>query len=222
MIFNVFEGKKATDRWFPVLLQTNGVAVSGITYTQGTIYWATAGATVPNTYTLDTDNWREQGGGLYWVALGSDEWATQGGYSLQVKAAGAETFAAYVEVRDRLLADMDDDLIALVAGVNVNTIATGAIDAKAIAPGAIHATAISTAAATFLAGEWTGGILNTHQDAGSNGEALLTIRQFAAGNATANTQSGQVQYAQTDGVTVRFTKTVSQATGSPTIIVTIS
>jgi len=179
----VFEGKKAADRWFPVYLATGNVAVTGITYTQATAYWGTAGAVAPNTYTLDANNWKEQGGGLYWLSLGSDEWATQAGYSLLVKATGADTAPAYVEVRDRLLTETDDDIISL-PGTILDTLATA------------------------------------HQNAGSVGEALLLGRIVQAGTVVINTADNTMKYYL--GTTLYLTRTVAQATGSPTITITPS
>ena len=177
-----------------MLASSNGAAVTGILATQATAYWATAGATAPNTYTVATTTWREEGGGLYWLSVGSDEWATEGGYSLQVKATGADTFLAYVEVRDRLLSETDDDVISLTTGVTVKTLDTGAIDAKAWATGGLPAVAIATAAATFIADRAFAELATAHQEAGSVGEAWVIARQVLAGYRVANTNSGAVTY----------------------------
>lgn len=229
----VLEGKKATDRWYPVMLaSSDGTAVTGILSTQATAYWATAGATVPNTYTLGTDTWREEGNGLYWLSVGSDEWATQGGYSLQVKAAGAETFLAYVEARDRLLTETDDDVISLVSGVTVKTLDTGVIDNKSIAiyafasnnwaTAAIPARAIATEAATFMAARAFAEPATAHQGAGSVGEAWVISRQVLAGYRVVNTNDGAVTVYAADATTPLLTLTKVQATGSPTITITPS
>ncbi len=219
----VLEGKKATDRWYPVMLaSSNGAAVTGILATQVTAYWATAGATAPNTYTVATTTWREEGGGLYWLSVGSDEWATEGGYSLQVKATGADTFLAYLEVRDRLVSETDDDVISLTTGVRVTTLGTGVIDAKAWATGGLPAVAIATAAATFIADRAFAELATAHQEAGSVGEAWVIARQVLAGYRVANTNSGAVTYYGADGTTPLITLTKTQATASPTITVTPS
>lgn len=220
----IYEGKKNTDRWVPVYLASGGAAVTGILPTQATVQFATAGATSWNAYTLDTTNWREVGDGLYHVGIGASEWTGEGGYVAQVIATGAPTVPLYVEVRDRLLSETDDDVIAILARA-ANTgvkLAPTAIGTAQFQDYAIPAAAIATAAYTLIADYVLDEVATAHQATGSVGKYLTDMRQRLAGYIVLNTQNNTIEVYEEDGETLRFTLTKAQATGSPTITITPS
>lgn len=235
----VYEGKKSTDRYFPVYLaSSNGEPVTGLLPTEATVQYATAGAATLNPYTLDTENWIELGEGFYSLQIGASEFASEGGYPLLVMGTGADTVAAYVEVRDRLPAEMDDDIISLTA--TLTTVAsevsavlddTGTSGVK-LAPTAIGTAqwqnyaiptlALATGLYTHIADQVLAALATSQQGTGSVGEAIVTIRQILAGYRVADTSDNTVKFYESDGETLRLTLTKQQATGSSTTTYTPS
>ncbi len=246
MNFTVLEGKTSTDRWYPVYLaSSDGNAVAGLTYTGATAYWGTAGGSTKNTYTLSTANWIELGDGYYWLAIGSDEWATQDGYSLEVVGVGAVTWPAYVEVRDRLLSETDSDIVSMAATIAsmAATLSSVAMDAAAILDDTgttgvklaaaaigtaqfqdygIPSLALATSLYTHIADQVMAVVATSQQGPGSVGEILETVRQRLAGYQVINTNNNTLQVYERDAATLRFTLTEAQASGSPTITITPS
>jgi|GEM_PF-5288245 len=228
-----FEGQKSANRWYPFYLGTGSppVPVTGILPTQATVQYATAGATAFNAFTLATTTWRELGNGFYSVLIGTSEFAAEGGYALQVIGSGADTVPAYVEVRDRLLSAIDDDLISI--GANVLTVlgqtgtsgvklAPTAIGTAQFQAGAIASLAIAGAAYTHIADQVLAAVATSQQGAGSVGEALVTVRQRVAGYLVMNTTANTIKIYEADNATLRLTLTKAQATGSATITITPS
>jgi hypothetical protein len=100
----IYEGKKSTDKWYPVRLldagdstfPRTGVVVGSVTVTYG---FESAVAETP--YAIIAADWKEQGNGNYWLNMGAGEFTQQGKYTVKVRAYPiANDWIFYVEVRD--------------------------------------------------------------------------------------------------------------------------
>lgn len=111
-----FEGKKNTDKWFPVRL-VDGTDLytpeTGVAFGDLTVKYGAEGATSESTYTVTTDEWKEQGDGNYWLAIGASEFTAEGKYIVKVEAAVAYDYSFIVEIRDKTLAELIDDVVAI-------------------------------------------------------------------------------------------------------------
>ncbi len=123
------EGKKDTDRWFPVILTDESDFMSAITgkaYGDVTCKFSFEAASSQSTHTVTTDEWREAGEGTYWLKIGASEFTSEGKYEVSVTVSGALVFNFAVEVRDENLADLLDtvDVLAIAVG-NIPTTMVG-------------------------------------------------------------------------------------------------
>lgn len=226
-MFDVLEGKKSADAWYPVVLvdATDGfTAETGLEAGTGaTAYYAAAGATSWSIYTIGTADWRETGSGVYWLNIGASEFAAEGRVMLQVRATGSRDYLAIVQVRDQLISEMMDDTAAMKAGVTVgtggiaaNAFAASAIGTAAIANGALSARVVAADAVVLIGtGVWNTTIATQCQGAGAAGEAIATVRQVLAGKQIANESDNTQEVYDPDGSTVRLTLTTAYA--APTI-----
>ena len=106
-----FEGKKNTDKWFPVKLVDDTdfkTAETGKVFGDVTAKYAAEGATSLTTYTVATADWKEAGNGLYWLNIGASEFTAEGKYEVNVTCSGCLAFDFIVEVRDRTIAEWMD------------------------------------------------------------------------------------------------------------------
>ena len=113
---NTFEGKKSADKWFPVRLVDSGDYVTpetAIAFGSVTVKYGAEAATSESTYVVSTNDWKEQGDGNYWLRIGADEFAAEGKYIIKVEAAGCADYNCVVEVRDKTLAELIDDVVAI-------------------------------------------------------------------------------------------------------------
>jgi hypothetical protein len=125
----VFEGTKSLDKWYPVRLvdalnlNTPELAIgfASVTVAYG---FEAAAADVP--YAVLIGDWREQGGGNYWLSIGAGEFANEGKYTVRVSAVGCADETFYVQVNNLTYlanAILDADLqLHLGAGVGFRNI----------------------------------------------------------------------------------------------------
>ena len=112
----IFEGKKATDKWYPVRLVDAIDCVSpkaGKVFGDITCKYGYEGATEEATHTVTTAEWREQGDGNYWLLMGAGEFASEGKYIGKVECAGCRDENFCVEVRDLTIAELIDAVGAI-------------------------------------------------------------------------------------------------------------
>ena len=234
----VFEVKKSTDAWLPVVLvdATDGyTAETGIAAgTSATAFYCVAGATAWTTYTIAAADWHEAGSGAYWLNIGATELTAEGRAMLKLVATGCRDFDAILDVRDLLQSENLDNVVAILGytgttGVKVGSsgigtqsiapyamredvLATGALGARAFTAYGIVATSLATALyqtiADYVLDE---NAATAHQDTGSLGEAMATIRQVLAGKVVADDNTNALQVYDQDGATLRLTLTSSYA-----------
>ncbi len=136
----MFEGKKNTDKWFPVVLTDDTdfkTEETGVAFGDVTVKFSAEGATSLSTYTVATAEWKETAEGKYWLLIGASEFTAEGKYEVSVKitAGGAITYNFTVEVRDKTLAELIDDIGTLltripdtISLVNINGEVDSALD----------------------------------------------------------------------------------------------
>lgn len=109
----MLEGKKDTDKWFPVILTDDGdfkTAKTGKFFGDVTCKYSYEAAVALSTHTVTTDEWKEVGEGKYWLRIGASEFTSEGKYEVSVAVAGCLTFNFPVEVRDKTVAENMNDL----------------------------------------------------------------------------------------------------------------
>lgn len=97
------EGKKDTDKWFPVRLVDATDLVTpetGVAFGDVTVVFGFEAATSESSYTVLTGDWKEQGSGNYWLNIGASEFTSEGKYVVNVVAAVATEYNFVVEVQD--------------------------------------------------------------------------------------------------------------------------
>jgi len=111
-----FEGKKDTDKQFPVrLVDATDFATpeTGKAFGDITSKYGYEAATSESTHTVTTAEWKEQGDGNYWLKIGASEFTSEGKYTVKVECGGCADFNFVVEVRDKTVAELIDDLVAV-------------------------------------------------------------------------------------------------------------
>jgi len=96
-----YDGKKNTDKWFPVLLVDDTdmkTPETGIAFGSVTAKYEYEAATSQSTYSVTTDDWKESGNGEYWLRIGASEFTVVGKYFISVAASGCLTHRFVVEV----------------------------------------------------------------------------------------------------------------------------
>lgn len=109
----MLEGKKGTDKWFPVILTDDSdfkTAETGKAFGDVTCKYSYEAATGLSTHTVTTDEWKEAGEGKYWLRIGASEFTSEGKYEVSITVAGCLTFNFPVEVRDKTVAENMDDI----------------------------------------------------------------------------------------------------------------
>lgn len=149
----IFEAKKSTDKWYPVRLVDSlnlHTPETGIAYSSVTCKYGTEGASAESTYTVGSANWKEQGDGNYWLQIGASEFTSEAKYIVKVEATGCDDYNFVVQVRDKTIAEMIDDVVAILddTGTSGVILADNAITAQKIATGAITDSKIAAAAIT--------------------------------------------------------------------------
>ncbi len=107
------EGKKNTDRWFPVILTDESdfkTALTGKVFGDVACKFSFEAASSQNTHTVTTNEWAEAGEGTYWLKIGASEFTSEGKYEVSVTVSGALVFNFAVEVRDQNIADLMDSV----------------------------------------------------------------------------------------------------------------
>lgn len=113
-----YEGKKNTDKWFPVVLLDDTdfkTPETGIAYTDITVKYHTEAATSQSTYSVASGNWAEAGEGQYWLQIGASEFTAENKYEVSVSATGCLTHRFAVEVNDKTKSEMIDILDSIAA-----------------------------------------------------------------------------------------------------------
>lgn len=108
-----FEGKKNTDKWFPIRLVDATdfyTPETGIAFGDLTVKYGFEAATSESSYTVTTNEWKEQGDGNYWLQIGNSEFTSEGKYIVKVEAAIAYDYNFVVEIRDKTLAELIDEI----------------------------------------------------------------------------------------------------------------
>lgn len=106
---NVFEGKKNTDKHFPVRLVD---ATDLVTPEPGQVFgdifckYGFEAATSELTHTVTTAEWKEQGDGNYWLKIGASEFTSVGKYIVKIECAGCADYNFVVEVRSKTLEEL--------------------------------------------------------------------------------------------------------------------
>lgn len=110
------EGKKNTDKWFPVVLYDSGDFITqetGKAIGDITVKYAYEGASSLTSYSPSAADWSEAGEGKYWLRMGAGEFINEGKYQVSITCSGVVDYNFIVEVRDDTVAEMMDDLATL-------------------------------------------------------------------------------------------------------------
>jgi len=95
--------KEDTDEWFPVVLldSTDGVTEeTGKAFGDTTVEYAAEGATSWTAYTDDTNTFKENGDGCYWLQMGASEFSDNKRYFVRVEVSGCLPYRFIVEAID--------------------------------------------------------------------------------------------------------------------------
>ena len=107
----VYEGKKSTDKWYPVFLADSVDLVTGETTKANTdltvTYWTTT-ATSGTAYSPAAGDWKEIGNGHYSIQIGAGEFSTENLYRVRITCTGCAEVMFAVEVRDMTIAEFMD------------------------------------------------------------------------------------------------------------------
>lgn len=128
----MYEGKLGTDKWFPVILLDDTdfkTPETGKAYDDVTVKYHTEGASSQSTYTVGSGNWSEAGAGEYWLQMGGEEFTAEAKYQVEIACSGCLTHRFVVEVRDKTIAELID---------NVDTLLTRLPSALNIASGVVE------------------------------------------------------------------------------------
>ncbi|MDD5651336.1 MAG: hypothetical protein PHF86_13135 [Candidatus Nanoarchaeia archaeon] len=115
------EGKKNTDKWFPVVLldDTDGKTPElTITYSDIVCDYCYEAAASISVYSVTSADWKESGIGLYWLNIGAGEFTNNGKYEVSVSAAVARTYRFWVEVVNKTSVEVSDDILDVSASVD--------------------------------------------------------------------------------------------------------
>jgi len=132
----MYEGKKNSDKWFPVIFIDSTdfkTRKTGIVFGGVTAKYHVEGATSQSTYTVLTADWKEAGNGEYWINIGASEFTTEAKYTVTVQAAASLDASFVVEVRDKTIAELIDDVGTLLTRIpGALNISGGVVDADAV------------------------------------------------------------------------------------------
>jgi len=122
------EGKKSTDKWFPVILVDENnykTPETGKAFGDITVKYSYEAATSATTATITVSDWTEVGEGNYWVQLGNPEFANEGKYQVEVQCTGCYTYRFPVEVTDKTFAEVTDIIDTLNTNIGTPTALDG-------------------------------------------------------------------------------------------------
>jgi len=128
----VFEGTNSIDKWYPVRLVDSinlNTPELAIGFALVTVVYGFESAAADIPYVVLIGDWREQGGGNYWLRIGAGEFANDGKYTVRVSAVGCADETFYVQVNNItylanaiLDADLQTHLGVPVGGRNIGNI----------------------------------------------------------------------------------------------------
>ena len=98
-----YESDINIDRWFPISLVDSlnlNTAETGVVFGAVTCNYGFEGATAQTPYSVTTNDWKEQGGGDYWLRIGASEFTQQGLYRVRISATGCAGVVIDVDTRD--------------------------------------------------------------------------------------------------------------------------
>jgi hypothetical protein len=127
-----YEGKKSTDKWFPVVLIDDDdflTAKTGVAFGDVTCKYSFEGATSLTTYTVTATEWKEAGEGKYWLLIGASEFTAEGKYEVSVTVTDAIVYNFTVEVRDKTIAESMNDVDSILTLSNARITLTGTASA---------------------------------------------------------------------------------------------
>ena len=128
------EGKKDTDKWFPVILTDDTdfkTAETGKAFGDVTCKYSYEAAVALTAYNVTADDWKEAGEGKYWLRIGASEFTSIGKYEVSVMVVGCLVFNFAVEVKTKTETEAATDIEATVAALNdisVSDILTAVIE----------------------------------------------------------------------------------------------
>jgi len=111
-----FEAKKSTDNWFPIRLVDSTDLYSpepSKAFGDITCKYGFEAATSESTYSVTTNDWKEQGDGNYWLRIGASEFTSEGKYIVKIECSGCHDYNFVVEVRDKTIAELMDDVLTV-------------------------------------------------------------------------------------------------------------
>jgi len=91
-----YQGLRVTDRWYSVRLVdflTRGTPVTGILFGNVIVGYGFEGDAAETNMPVLVGDWKEQGGGDYWLRMGSAEFANFGKYTIRVSSTPVGIFA---------------------------------------------------------------------------------------------------------------------------------
>jgi hypothetical protein len=145
----MMEGKKDTDKWFPLRLLDSTDGKTGETakaFGDVTVQYSFEAATSWSAYATDVNNWKETGNGGYWLSIGASEFTSEGKYMVKITCAGCLDVFLSIEVADRTQAENIDNVDSILVDTgtsipndisNLNDISSG--DAQTACDAAITA-----------------------------------------------------------------------------------
>ena len=104
----VYEGKRLSDRWYPVKLVDSvnlNTPVLGVVFGGVTVGYGFEGAVAEVAMAVLVGDWAEQGSGNYWLRMGLAEFANFGRYMVRVSPTVPNAFAIrtfIVEVKNQM------------------------------------------------------------------------------------------------------------------------
>ena len=120
----MFEGKKNTDKWFPVVLLDGTDLVTpeaGKVFGDVTCKYHAEAGTSQSAYSVTTDDWKEAGEGQYWLRIGASEFTAEGKYQVSVAVAGCATYRFVVEVTDETMAELINQMDTIISHLDSGT-----------------------------------------------------------------------------------------------------
>jgi len=114
------EGKKNTDKWFPVVLldDTDGKTPElTVVYSDIVCNYCYEADTSISAYSVTSADWKESGVGIYWLNIGESEFTNTGKYEVSVSAAVARTYRYWVEVVNKTSVEVSNDILDVSAGI---------------------------------------------------------------------------------------------------------
>ena len=209
----IYEAKKSTDTWFPVILldDTDGkTPETGKIATEVNCKWFKCdGSYTLTAYSTWDVNWDEKGEGMYTIQLGASEFVEEAKYEAAIAVPGCRTHRFAIECRDRLISEIDNDIVSIkadadtITGADGVTLATAqalyapakAGDAMTLAADSIKKVTFDETTAWPLLAADTGATAIART--GADGDTLETLSdEIATAQSDLNTITG------TDGVTL--------------------